>query len=156
MRTAHLLTVFQHAFPGGCTCPRGCTCPGVPAQGVYLPIGVYLPRVGYVPRGYLPGTPPPPVNRMTDRQVYNHNLRKLRLRAVTNEIIPLKAHCFAHINISLGQPLHCKLIMKVALVTDQVRHRYIQIHMWKTAKARECVLIFWVNMQTKFEVHIIF
>ena len=58
MRTAHLLTVSQHALPGGvparrvCTClgevylPRGvaalgCTCPGgVPARGCTCPGGV--------------------------------------------------------------------------------------------------------------------
>ena len=61
MRTAHLLTVSQHALPGGvpawgCTClggvpAGGCICHGevtaqlgVPAQGVYLCRRVYLPR----------------------------------------------------------------------------------------------------------------
>ena len=70
-------------LPGGVPA-RGCACPGVPALGEYMP-GVYLPggvpaRGVYLPRGlYLPGgvparrggtcpgTPPPPVNRMTDR-----------------------------------------------------------------------------------------
>ena len=65
MRTARLLTVFQHALLGGCTC-----------RGMYLPRGVYLPRGGVPARGYLlggvptGGVPaqvlPPPVNRITD------------------------------------------------------------------------------------------
>ena len=78
MRTARLLTVFQHALLGGgylpgggrCTClgvyllgEEGCTCLGgvpaqgdvpvqgdVPAQGVYLPRGCTFPGV-YLPRG---------------------------------------------------------------------------------------------------------
>ena len=71
---------------GGCTC-RGGTCwgvylpGGVPAQGVWVYLlGVYLPRrvpaqgvwvylLGvYLPRR-VPAQVPPPVNRMTDRQV---------------------------------------------------------------------------------------
>ena len=70
---------------GGCTCEgvylwggvpvRGCTC-----EGVYLPWGCTCP--GSVPAQgrYLPRYSP--MNRMTDRQVLKHNLRKLRLRAV--------------------------------------------------------------------------
>ena len=66
IRTARLLTVSQHPlWPGGCTCPGG-TCQGV-----------YLPRY------------PAPVNRMTDRHVYKHNLRKLRLRLVKMEYVGL-------------------------------------------------------------------
>ena len=70
-----------------------CTCQGsVPARGVYLPgectcQGVYLPGGCTCPEGggYLPRYFPP-VNRMTDRQVSKHNLRKLHLRAVMKEI----------------------------------------------------------------------
>ena len=59
MRTAHLLTVSQHALPGGVPVEgvylprggvpaRGCTHPGgVPARGLYLPRGCTCP-----------GTPP--------------------------------------------------------------------------------------------------
>ena len=79
MRTARLLTLSQHALPGGVP-TRGCTCPGVYLPrgvcaclgGVYLPggvpvQGVYLPRGGVPARGcsfpggyllrgvYLPG-----------------------------------------------------------------------------------------------------
>ena len=52
-----------YLVPGGCTCLGG-----VPAWGVYLPGGVPARGV-YLPRGYLPRYSPPPVNRMTDRQV---------------------------------------------------------------------------------------
>ena len=83
--TARLLTVSQHALPGGvpargCTClgvylPRRCTCLEGTYQGVYLPMGVCTFPGGctcpgvcvYLPGGCTcPGTPPP-VNRMTDR-----------------------------------------------------------------------------------------
>ena len=65
--------------PGVCTCPRGVT-----AWGVYLLRGVYLPGGCTWSKGGVPGPggcvpaggdlpryprPPPPVNRMTDRQV---------------------------------------------------------------------------------------
>ena len=44
MRAASLLTISQHALPGG-----------VPAQGVYLPGGMNLPRGGVPAQGvYLP------------------------------------------------------------------------------------------------------
>ena len=66
-------------LPGGVTWSQGWAQGGVPAQGVYLTPGdVPVPRGVYlVPGGvYLPGVPaqvppypPPPVNRMTDRQV---------------------------------------------------------------------------------------
>ena len=66
MRTARLLTVSQHALFAGAG--------GVNLwPGEYLPTGVYLPGGGggvYLPGGgrYLPRySPPPPVNRMTDR-----------------------------------------------------------------------------------------
>ena len=64
MRTARLLTVSQHALPGGV--PAG---GGVPAQGGGVSArGVYLPRGGGCTcQGVsCPGTPPP-MNRMTDR-----------------------------------------------------------------------------------------
>ena len=54
MCTTRLLTVSQHALPGGCTCQGG-----VPAWGVYLP--------GGVPAQGVPAQVLPPVNRMTDR-----------------------------------------------------------------------------------------
>ena len=63
MRTARLLTVSQHALPGG-VLARGDTCPGV-----YLPGGV---PVRGVPAQVLPP--------WTDRY-----LRKLRLLAVKKE-----------------------------------------------------------------------
>ena len=47
MRTARLLTVSQHALPGG-----------VPARGVYLPGGVTARR-GVPVWGPCPGTPHP-------------------------------------------------------------------------------------------------
>ena len=47
---------------GVCTCGGGDTCPGTP----------------------------PPVNRMTDRQLLKHNLRKLRLRVVKIEKSTIK------------------------------------------------------------------
>ena len=59
MRTARLLTVSQHALPGG-----GMYLPGgVPARGCTCLGGV--PARGYLPAGYLPRYPP--MNRMTDR-----------------------------------------------------------------------------------------
>ena len=89
MRTVRLLTVSQHALPGGVPAggvnlpSGGCTClgvGGVPAWGwgVYLPggvpaWGVYLPGVCvYLPGGCVPAQGVPaqvllPVNRMTDR-----------------------------------------------------------------------------------------
>ena len=113
-------SVKQECIPVGCipsatvaVCwgvhlPRGVYLPGeCICLGVYLPEGVFVPAGGYLPGVNLPaqggvpawaGTPqgagtPPPVNTMTDRQVYKHNLRnfvadgkhnlrKLRLRAV--------------------------------------------------------------------------
>ena len=60
MRTAHLLTISQHALLGG-------TCPGVYLPGVYLPGWCTCPGGVPVQGGTSPGTPPPPVNRMTDR-----------------------------------------------------------------------------------------
>ena len=61
MLTARLLTVSQHALPGG-----------VPARGVHLPQGVYLPggctcQGVYLPREGVPAQVLPSVNRMTDR-----------------------------------------------------------------------------------------
>ena len=45
---------------------RECTCPGgVPGPGEYLLRGMYL-----APGGTCPGTPPPPLNRMTNRCKY--------------------------------------------------------------------------------------
>ena len=92
MRTAHLLTVSQFALWRGVYLPGVVPAwGGVPAQrGVYLSRGVtagrYLPGVCvpargiggvevYLPGGTRPGTPS--VNRMPDRQVQKHNLRKL-------------------------------------------------------------------------------
>ena len=91
MHTARLLTVPQHALCRGCL-PGGYVClPG----GVCLP-GVCLPsRVsaqggsawgdvclgGCLPRGCIPacnGADPP----WTDRHLWKHNLRNLRLRTV--------------------------------------------------------------------------
>ena len=90
MRTTRLLTVSQHAlWPGGtrlagggtclgrgCTCPGGCTCRRLPAwQGAGCTC----------PGGTCPGTPPP---LWTDRHLWKHNLRKLRLGAVTIQKMP--------------------------------------------------------------------
>ena len=71
MRTAHLLTVSQHALhreglPGGGVCPGGCL-PLVPGVCVCIPV--------------CNGADSPPVDRQTP---VKHNLRKLRLRAVIN------------------------------------------------------------------------
>ena len=66
IRTAHLLTVSQHALLGGMYLPGVCTyMEGVPAWGVYLPRGVPgqgIPGQGmYLAEGctclgeYLPG-----------------------------------------------------------------------------------------------------
>ena len=62
MRTAHLLTVPQHAL-AWCIC-GGCTYPGGVPAGGYLR-GVYLP--GGVPSQGVPVQVLPPVNSMTDR-----------------------------------------------------------------------------------------
>ena len=76
MRTAGLLTVSQHALgkggclPGGCR-PGGCVCPGeVCLPGGCLPMGISQHAMGQ--------TPPP----WTDRHLWKHHLRKLRLREV--------------------------------------------------------------------------
>ena len=84
--------------PGGCTCPGG--VPG-PRGWVYLvlgdvpgPRGVYLPGAGG--GGYLlggctcrggtcPGTPPP-VNRMTERQVQNITLPQTSFAGGNNNL----------------------------------------------------------------------
>ena len=59
---------------GGCTCPGG-----VPARGGgTCPVGV--PAGGCVSQHALGLTPP----LWTDRHLWKHNLRKLRLRAVIN------------------------------------------------------------------------
>ena len=53
MRTARLLTIYQHALLGGGVSAQG----GVPAQGGYLPGGTCLGGVPF--RGvYLPGSVP--------------------------------------------------------------------------------------------------
>ena len=44
--------------------------------------GITPPSVGLE----TPRSRHPPVNRITDRQVYKHNLRKLRLRPVTRDL----------------------------------------------------------------------
>ena len=97
MHTARLLTISQHALPGGIPAqgvylPGGCTClGGVPVWEVYMPRGwctclggctcprgVYLTKGGVPTQGGVPaqggvptwgGTCPgtPPVNRMTHR-----------------------------------------------------------------------------------------
>ena len=66
-------------LPSGVYLPRGvCTYPGgVPAQGVYLPREGGVPARGvYLARG-VSATP-----LWTDRHLWKHNLRKLRLREV--------------------------------------------------------------------------
>ena len=55
MHTTRLLTVSQHALPGG-----------VPAQGDVPTLGVHLSGGG-VPAEGVPAQVLPPVNRMTDR-----------------------------------------------------------------------------------------
>ena len=107
MRTAGLLTVSQHALHrGGCLPRRGvCVCPGGGSvQGGCLPRGVSAQWGGVFAKGDVclegvsaqgrvsasgPGVYPsmqwgrhPPL--WTDRHLWKHNLRKLRLRAVTS------------------------------------------------------------------------
>ena len=66
-------TCWGCTCPGGCTCPEGyllgggCTCWGCTCWGVYLLGGV--PARGCIPACNGTGTPHPPMNRMTDRQV---------------------------------------------------------------------------------------
>ena len=90
IRTTRLLTVSQHAL-GQCL-PKGGICLGV--WGVCpggLPVGWWVSAQGVCPGGGCVGdvfqhavgqtsfTPPPP---WTDRHLWKHNLRKLRLREV--------------------------------------------------------------------------
>ena len=73
MRSAHLLTVSQHALIGGCTFPGGVPAWGVPARGgeTYLSGGVSAQGV-YLPWGCTcPGSPPCEQN---DRQVQKYYL----------------------------------------------------------------------------------
>ena len=82
---------------GGCLPPGGVPAWGVPAllprgvsaQGMCLPRGCACPG-GACPGGCLPSIPcngadPPPP--WTDRHLWKHNLRKLRLRAVIMELL---------------------------------------------------------------------
>ena len=80
MRTAHLLTISQHALLGG-------TCPGVYLPGVYLPgwctcLGGVPARGVYLSRGVPPQVPPHPL--WTEWQTGAKILPcpKLRLRVV--------------------------------------------------------------------------
>ena len=75
MPTTCLLTISQHAlWLGWCTCLGGCSCPGgVPARGVPA-WGCMCTCPGGVPAQKLP--------LWTDRHLWKHNLRKLRLQAV--------------------------------------------------------------------------
>ena len=86
MRTARLLPVSpsmhcRGSAPGGCLLLGGvCSCGGVCSWGVSAPRGVSAsgPR-GCVTQHAMGQTPPP---LWTDRHLWKHNLRKLRLRAV--------------------------------------------------------------------------
>ena len=73
MRTARLLTVSQHALHR-----RGCLPSRYLSRGVSTQGGWCLPGGGGIPA--CNGAEPP---LWTDRHLWKHNLRKLRLRAVT-------------------------------------------------------------------------
>ena len=74
MRTARLLTVSQHALHRRGCLPRGYLSRGVSTQG-----GWCLPGGGGIPACNGAKTP-----LWTDRHLWKHNIRKLRLQAVTN------------------------------------------------------------------------
>ena len=93
-------------LPGGCL-PRGCLPKGVSAWGMSAQgVEGCLPRLvstwGCLPRGCLPGgvcpggclpwgvcqTPPPPVNRMTDRHLWKYYLATTSLRTVIS--VPIR------------------------------------------------------------------
>ena len=115
MRTARLLTISQHALHRGVYLHGG----GVPAWGVYLPGGtpaggVYLPGAGGVPAGGVPARGcncqgmhlPGGVSQhtmgqtplWTDRHLWKHNLRQLRLQAVKMWFMTLSSNYDAIVN----------------------------------------------------------
>ena len=101
MRTAHLLAVSPSMHcTGGMSNPGGCLLLGVCALLGGLLGGWCLLLGGlFLGGGLLISAIPtcteadPPVNRMTDRQVLKHNLCKLRLRAVKNDIFMMIGEC---------------------------------------------------------------
>ena len=110
MRTAHLLTVCQHAFlGGGGTCSGGCTYQGeVPAQRGEVPawrgvpaqwgvpgLGVYLPGGCTFLGGICPGTPTLWTEWQTGAKILP--FPKLRLRAVITRL----RHRIVHVKLSL-------------------------------------------------------
>ena len=81
MRTAHLLTVSQHALVGGV-----CVSQHALGRGVCIP--ACSGQEGVCPGGVAdPLGPEADTPLWTDRQLWKHNLRKLRLRAVMKHFL---------------------------------------------------------------------
>ena len=80
MRTAHSLTVSRSICWGAC---MACTPPVMHAPpATHAPCHACCPAMHTTPSPHMPPShacPPPP---WTDRHLWKHNLRKLRLRAV--------------------------------------------------------------------------